>query len=33
MVAGLVNKDKEFWNELRDWNVITLTETWVEKKG
>lgn len=28
-----LNKDKEFWNGLRDWNVVILTETWIEKKG
>lgn len=31
-VAGLWTKDKEFWNGLKDWDVITLTETWIEKK-
>lgn len=32
-VAGLGNKDKDFWNSLRDWEIICLTETWVEEKG
>lgn len=31
-VARLGNKDGEFWNWLRDWDVVTLTETWIEKK-
>lgn len=29
-VVGLRNG--EFWNGLRDWDMITLTETWIEKK-
>lgn len=32
-VAGLGNKDKEFWKGLAEWNVIVLLETWVEEKG
>lgn len=31
-VAGLKNEDRDFWNGLRDWDVVTLTETWIEKK-
>lgn len=31
-VAGLANKNKEFWKGLKNWNVIVLSETWVEKK-
>lgn len=30
-VAGLWNKDSKFWSGLRDCDVITLTESWVEK--
>lgn len=32
-VAGLGNKDKEFWDGLREWDVVVLSETWVHKKG
>lgn len=31
-VAGMLNKDKKFWESLRDWNVSSLTET-CGKKG
>lgn len=31
-VAGLRNKDMDFWKELEKWDVIVL-ETWVERKG
>lgn len=26
-VAGLLNKDKEFWRDLEEWDVICLCET------
>ncbi|KYN14726.1 hypothetical protein ALC57_13069, partial [Trachymyrmex cornetzi] len=29
----LKNKDREFWKGLRKWDVIVLSETWMEKKG
>lgn len=32
-VVGLGNKDRDFWSGLREWDVITLVETWVEEKG
>lgn len=32
-VAGLANKDKEFWEGLKEWDVVVLTETWTEEKG
>lgn len=32
-VADLVNKDKEFWEGLKDWDVMVLSETWVEVEG
>lgn len=32
-VAGMENKDKEFWDGLREWDVIVLSETWVDEKG
>lgn len=31
-VAGLRNKNKEFWNGLRRWEVMVMVETWVERK-
>lgn len=31
-VAGLGNKDKNFWEGLRDWDAVVLMETWVEEK-
>lgn len=31
-VAGIQNKDKDFWENLKRWDVILLTETWVEDK-
>lgn len=31
-VAGLRNKDEEFWNGLKNWDLVTLTETWTEEK-
>lgn len=32
-IAGLGNKDREFWQGLKNWEVIVLIETWVEEKG
>lgn len=32
-VAGLGNKDKEFWKRLKEWDVMVLMETWIEEKG
>lgn len=26
-VAGLTNKDREFWESLKNWDVMVLTET------
>jgi len=31
-VAGLLNKDKEFWRGLEEWDVMCLCETWVDRK-
>lgn len=31
-VAGLGNKDVDFWKELKEWDVLII-ETWVEDKG
>ncbi|XP_039312991.1 uncharacterized protein LOC120359478 [Solenopsis invicta] len=32
-VAGLRNKDKEFWKGMERWEVMVLIETWIEEKG
>lgn len=32
-IAGMRNKDKGFWDRIREWDVITLMETWVDEKG
>jgi len=32
-VAGLRNKDVEFWKGLKNWDVIVFSETWVEEKN
>jgi len=32
-VVGLYNKDREFWEKLKRWDVMVLMETWVEKRG
>lgn len=32
-VAGVSNKDKDFWNYIRNFEFVGLTETWVEEKG
>jgi len=32
-IAGLGNKDREFWGQIREWNVITMMEIWMDKKG
>jgi len=32
-VAGVGNKDREFWKGIVEWDVVVLLETWLEKKG
>lgn len=32
-VAGLKNKDSVFWRRLSDWEMIILSETWLDNKG
>jgi len=32
-VAGVGNKDREFWKGIAEWDVVVLLETWLEKKG
>jgi len=31
-VAGLKSKDRRFWKSLEEWEVLVLTETWIERK-
>ncbi|XP_011881707.1 PREDICTED: golgin subfamily A member 6-like protein 22, partial [Vollenhovia emeryi] len=30
---GIGRKDKDFWEILKQWDIMMLTETWVEEKG
>lgn len=30
-VAGLRNKDEEFWKELEGWDIMVMIETWVDE--
>jgi len=32
-VAGLENKDKEFWIRLKEWDIMVLFETWLDDRG
>ncbi|XP_024892034.1 vicilin-like seed storage protein At2g18540 [Temnothorax curvispinosus] len=32
-VAGLTNKDKDFWEGIKEWDVIVMMETWTDEKG
>lgn len=32
-VAGLGKKDKEFWEGLKEWDVLFLSETWTEERN
>lgn len=32
-VAGVSKKDREFWKEIEEWDIVGLVETWVEEKG
>ena len=32
-VAGVRGKDGEFWKGLEKWDVMVLSETWVEEKA
>lgn len=31
-ITVLKNKDREFWENLREWEVIVLMETWTEER-
>ncbi|XP_066585917.1 golgin subfamily A member 6-like protein 22 [Prorops nasuta] len=32
-VAGVSNKDEDFWERIGRWDVVCLVETWLEEKG
>lgn len=32
-VAGLLGKDRKFWERIKDWNVIVVSETWIDERG
>lgn len=32
-IAGLGNKDKEFWKYVKGFDFVSLSETWVDEKG
>lgn len=32
-MAGLNNKNREFWKRLQDWEIIIMIETWIDEKG
>lgn len=32
-VAILRNKDVDFWKGLKEWDILLLSETWVDQKG
>lgn len=32
-MAELRNEDKNFWEGLKEWDVVILSETWVDKGG
>lgn len=32
-MAGLVSKNKEFWEKVRKWDIVIMSETWIEEKG
>lgn len=32
-VAGIRRKDREFWREVTDWDIVVMSETWLEKGG
>ncbi|XP_024890816.1 golgin subfamily A member 6-like protein 1 [Temnothorax curvispinosus] len=32
-VAGIANKDKEFWEAVKEWDVVIMMETWLYERG
>lgn len=33
IVAGIKNKERDFWEGLGDWDIIVFCETWMNGKG
>lgn len=33
LVAGVRNKDKDFWEGLEEWDIVVMIETWIDEKG
>lgn len=31
-MAGVLNKDKEFWEGIKEWDVVIMMETWLDGK-
>lgn len=31
-IAGLMNKDKQFWEYLKEYDIVGLIETWIKVK-
>lgn len=31
-VAGLKNKDRNFWEAIKEWDVVVISETWVGRE-
>ncbi|XP_024877156.1 golgin subfamily A member 6-like protein 22, partial [Temnothorax curvispinosus] len=32
-VAGIANKDKEFWEAIKEWDIVIMMETWLDERG
>lgn len=32
-VAGIRNKDKEFWEAIKEWDIVIMMETWLDEGG
>ncbi|TGZ46495.1 Uncharacterized protein DBV15_11693 [Temnothorax longispinosus] len=32
-VTGLSRKDRDFWDYVKKFDIVNLTETWIEEKG
>lgn len=31
--SGNRGKDREYWREVEDWNIVIMSETWLKKGG
>lgn len=31
-MVGLTNKEKDFWEEIKKWNIVLMSETWMDEK-